>query len=130
MTTEKREGYKNFSGTKLSFEGLASNDYTVIPISVDAAARDVSNPDGSTTIRPYMAMGWDSSSGRYKPFNSALHPDTTVVILAEELRDMDSVTSFANAVAFLKGTFKSGVIIEPTAVTWADVQRITVRDNA
>ena len=130
-SSNQKEGYKNARGTGLSFEGLASvDDFSTIPISVDVASRDVGNPDGSTHLRPYLAMGYDSSSGRYKPFNSALHPHTTVVVLAQELRDLDDVTSNVTAVAYWQGTIKKSVIIEPTAVTWTSAQRIKIRDNA
>lgn len=125
-----KEGYKNTLGTALCFEGLASADFQTIPISIDASSRDVGNPDASTNLRPYLVMGYDSSSGRYKPFNSALHPSSTAVVLAMEMRDMDTVSSNVNGFAFFDATFKSGVLIEPTSVTWADVQRIKRRNNA
>lgn len=130
-SSDTKEGYKNTIGTKLSFEGLASvEDMSTIPISIDVSSRDWLNPDGSTHLRPWLAMGYDTSSGRYKPFNSALHADKTVVVLAEEVRDIDNVSSNLTAVAFWQGTFKKSVIIEPTAVTWDEVQRIKIRDNA
>lgn len=132
MTTSysHQEGYKNSAGTTLAFEGLASSDYQTIPISVDAASRDWGNPDGSTHLRPYLAMGYDTSCLRYAPFNNVLHAEATLVVLAEELRDMDTVTTACNSVGFYKATFKGSVIVETTAVTWSEVQRISVRDNA
>ncbi len=126
-----KEGYKNSLGTQLSYEGLASSDFATVPISIDAASRDMGNPDSTMHLRPYLAMGYDTSTGRYKPFNSAVHAEPTVVVLAEECRDMDSVTSNVNAAAFNKAVFKSGAIIVPggQTITWTNVQRITIRDN-
>lgn len=128
-SSSHREGYKNIQSTPIAFEGLASEHYDTIPISIDVASRDVGNPDGSTHLRPYLAMGYDTSSGRYKPFNSALHGHATVVVLAEEVRDVDQVSTFVNSFAFIRATFKKNAVIEPTAVTWSSVQRITIRDN-
>ena len=130
-SSDTKEGYKNSIGTGLSFEGLASvEDMSTIPISIDVSSRDWLNPDGSTMLRPWLAMGYDSSSGRYKPFDNALHLEPTLVVLAEQIRDIDNVVSNITAVAFWQGTFKKNVIIEPTAVTWTEVQRIKIRDNA
>jgi hypothetical protein len=127
-----KEGYKNSAGTALSYEGLASSDFDMIPISVDAASRDMGNPDATVHLRPYLAMGYDTSTARYKPFNSTVHAQATVVVLGEECRDMDQVTSNVNSVAFVRAIFKSGVIVVPggQSITWTNVQRITIRDNA
>jgi hypothetical protein len=126
-----KEGYKNSLGTGLSYEGLASSDFNTIPISVDAASRDMGNPDATVHLRPYLAMGYDTSTGRYKPFNSAVHAQATVVVLAEEARDMDQVVSNVSLVAFVTAIFKSSVIIVPggQSITWSNVQRIVIRDN-
>lgn len=127
-----KEGYKNSLGTQLSYEGLASNVFETVPISIDAASRDMGNPDTTNNLRPYLAMGYDSSTGRYKPFNSAVHQQLSVVVLASECRDMDQITSNVNSIAFLKCVLKSGVVIVPggQSITWGNVQRIIIRDNA
>lgn len=128
-SNDTREGYKNKTGTGLNFELLASTDYQTIPVCIDAAARDWGNPDGSTHLRAGLALGYDTSSGRYKQYKNPPHEAATVVVLAEEIRDINEV-SLINSVAFFKGTFKSGAVIEAeTAVTWSSVQRLSVRDN-
>lgn len=130
-TSNHKEGYKNVSGTGLNNELLASNDFTRIPISIDAAARDWGNPDGSTILRAGLALGWDSSSGRYKQFKSSVHQSSSVVILGETIYDMNTtelvhITSFA----YWQADFKKNAIVETeSSVTWADVQRIRRRDN-
>lgn len=126
-----KEGYKNSLGTQLSYEGLASSTFDTIPISIDAASRDMGNPDSTMHLRPYLAMGYDTSTGRYKPYNSAVHAQATVVVLAEENRDMDTVVSNVSSVAFLRAVFKANAVIVPggQSITWTNVQRITIRDN-
>jgi hypothetical protein len=132
MTTySPKEGYSNAQGAGLSFEGLASNDFTTIPVMVMASARDWGNPDGSTHLRPYLALSYDSTTGYYKQYFSDTTNLSTVVVLAQELRDMDSLSSgtAVAAVAFFKGTFKKSVIVETSAIDWTKVQRIAIRDN-
>lgn len=129
-TDSPKEGFQNAVGTRLAFEGLASDDYVTIPVSIDASARDWGNPDGSNHLRPYLALGYDTSSGRYKQYKNPPHDAATVVVLAEEVRDMDSVSGFVNSFAFLRATFKKNVIVAAeTAVTLSSVQRLIVRDN-
>lgn len=129
--TGRQEGYKNSQGTNLAFEGLASDEFLTIPVSIDVASRDWGNPDGSTTLRPYVALGYDTSTGRYAPYRSAAHGAATVVILAEEVRDLDQASVAVNSVAFMSAVFKANVIVAVnSAVTYSSIQRITVRDNA
>lgn len=129
--TGQKEGYKNTQGTNLADEGLASADFQTIPVSITSAARDWGNPDGSTILRPYVALGYDTSTGRYAPYNSTAHGAATVVILAEEVRDLDQVTTQVSSVAFIRATFKANKIIAVnSAVTYSSIQRIIVRDNA
>lgn len=134
-TFSNKEGFQNQLGTKLSFEGLASGEYQTIPVCIDAGSRDWGNPDGSNNLRPYLALGYDASVGKYRPYKSASQGAGTVVILAEEVRDIDAAASsspgFVNSYAFIAGTFKKNVVIESdSAVTWSSVQRLIVRDNA
>lgn len=128
--TGRQEGYHNSNGTNLSQEGLASSDFDTIPVSIDVASRDWGNPDGSTILRPYVALGYDTSTGRYAPYRSAAHAAATVVILGEEVRDIDQASTAVNSTAFVRAIFKKNKIIEVnSAVTYSSIQRITVRDN-
>jgi hypothetical protein len=128
--TGRQEGYKNSLGTDLARDGLASDEFQTIPISVNVASRDWGNPDGSTILRPYLAMGFDTSTGRYAPYNSAAHAVATVVILAEEVRDLDQATAEVNSVAFIAAIFKKNTIVVANQTpAWTSVQRIIIRDN-
>lgn len=138
VSSSHAPGYKNLTSTPMNHEILASTQFQTIPVSIDVASRDWGNPDGSTHLRPGLCLGYDSSSGRYKTFRPALHPDTTVVVLAEEVRDIDTVTTQVGAIAFNECVLKSGKTIEyndsaaltPGTVVWTDCQRIKIRDNA
>lgn len=129
--TGRQEGYKNSEGTNLAREGLASDKFLTIPVSIDVASRDWGNPDGSTTLRPYTALGYDTSTGRYAPYRSGAHGAGSVVVLAEEVRDINQASVAVNSVAFLEAVFKGGVInVVNDALTYSSIQRIVVRDNA
>lgn len=126
------EGYRTATyGTSLGFEGLASADFDTVPIKVAASARDWGNPDSSNHLRPFLAMGYNPSTGYYNVYDGTNQLAASVVVLAEEVRDMNLVSgNSVNSYAFYRAIFKGGVVNEYAAVTWSSNQRISIRDNA
>jgi len=115
-------GYHDYKGTGPAFDGLASELYQVISITVDGDTRDGENIN-TDDLRAGMTLQIDSTTGKYAEFwgNHA-----TMVILAEPLYDL-SDNGDQVATAYWTATFKKGSTIDTTTVTWASQPRYNIR---
>ena len=122
----KTYGYKYHDGTGLDDELLASDQYQMISITIDTAARDADNVGYETTLRRGLVLVL--SSGKY-----TIAPDATLnataVVLAETVPGIDAGDVVAKA--YYKATFKTGKVLDPGGyMDFAECPRLSVRDNA
>lgn len=115
-------GYKNYRGTGPSWNGLASEEFELISITIDDAARDTGNIN-TDDLRAGLAMERDSTTGKYVQFIS---DHDSLVILAENVYDLADYGDQI-AKAYWSGSFKKGAVIEPATVTWSSAQRFRIR---
>lgn len=122
-------GYKNFRGTGISDEILASDQVQIIPILIDSAVRDTGNTGQTENLRRGLVLYFDTVDDRYKELTLAIQSPSAVV-LAEDIPNMDQVGSHVVAKAYYKATFKKGSLFDNSATFDPDqCQRLSIRDN-
>jgi hypothetical protein len=124
--TDVTYGYKDLTGTGLSNEILASDQYQMISITIATAARDPGNSP-TTDLRRGLVLRYDSTTGKYLQLTLAAE-SPTAVILAEEVPSIDNGDVVVKA--FYKATFKSGTLLDDSGNFDLELcQRISERDN-
>jgi len=115
-------GYVDYKGTGHTFDGLASQTFTIISITVDGGTRDSGNIT-TDDLRAGFALEIDSTSEHYVEF---IDDHDSLVILAEPLYDL-ATNGHQVASAFWIADFKKGAVIEPATITWSSAQRFKIR---
>ena len=122
-------GYKDFVGTGVANEILASDQMQIISILIDSTCRDTGNPAGTGDLRRGLVLYFDGTPDTYKELALAAQ-SPSAVILAEDVPNMDLVTSHVVAKAYYKGTFQLGSLYDNSGNFDVDLcQRISIRDN-
>jgi len=121
-------GYKDFDGTGLSDEILASSHYEMISITIAGATRDSGNTP-TTDLRRGLLLAYDSGSGKYIELTTGATESPTAVVLAENVPGMDATDVVSKA--FYRAIFKSGKLFDDSASFDPTLcPRISIRDNA
>ena len=119
-----RPGLSNQLGES-AIEGLASTEGVKL---ISITLNEDSRYEGSATHPKYLVVGLNSD-GTYSAFDGTSHDETTIVVLAEECRDVDEGNTVVKA--FWAAAFYPDYVIVPTGqtITWANVQRIEIRNE-
>jgi hypothetical protein len=130
MTTVTRDyGYKNFEGTGIANEILASDQMQEISILIDSTCRDTGHTGETQNLRRGLVLYFDSVAKTYKELTLAAQSPSAVV-LAEDIPNMNLVSDNVVAKAYYKATFKAGSLYDNSGLFDPDqCQRISIRDN-
>ena len=130
MTITNQIGYKDFKGTELSDEILASSNYEMVSITIDSDCRDTGNTGITGMLRRGLILYYDTTDDNYKELDTGATQSASAVVLAEPVPNMDTFTGPVIAKAYYKGTFKHGKLINNSGDFDPDLcHRISIRDN-
>lgn len=102
---------------------LASTEVMeIISILIDKTARDATNPDGATNLRPGLILTRDAATGKYVHGAAAGGDEDSAVILMHAKAGIDGGDQ--TAAAFYVATVWEDALIIPTVFDWSACQRL------